>query len=60
MCACGRKKAPEVLTSAQVEELAALRSAEALERANQEEALRIQSAQAALSNANSGWHIIQQ
>lgn len=60
MCACGRKKAPEVLTSAQVEELAALRSAEALERANREEAARIASAQAALSNANTGWFVVEQ
>lgn len=58
MCACGRRKGPtEVLTSAQVAELQALRSAEELERANAAESARIRSASAALSNANSGWRV---
>lgn len=60
MCACGRNKPTEVLTSAQAAELAALRSAEELERANQAEAARIASAQAAMSNANSGWFVVEQ
>lgn len=58
MCACGRKRAPEVLTSAQAEELAALRSAQELEQANRDEAARIASAQAAVANATSGWYVV--
>lgn len=60
MCACGRKAAPEVLTSAQVAELQALRTLEEQERANAQESARIASAAAALQNANSGWHIVNQ
>lgn len=56
MCNCGRK-APEVITSAQATE-DMQRRAEEDYAAN--EAQRIQSAQNALSNANSGWFIVEE
>jgi len=58
MCACGGRKAPEVITSAQAQEMAAMRALEDQVRANDNEAARILSASNALANASSGWHVV--
>lgn len=58
MCACGGRKAPEVITSAQAAEQAAMRTLEDQVNASIAEEQRIQSAQNALANATSGWHVV--
>lgn len=56
MCGCGRTAPTEVITSAQAQADMAARMAE---QAQQQEALRQESAANALANASTGWFVVE-